>query len=311
MPKTSTAKDVARLAGVSQATVSLVLNEHEGRFSDETRQRVQQAAAELGFLPSRAARALRLGRSDTIVLLVPDTPAGANGATATGVLADRIAALGYDLVIRRLRDGEPLSVLWEGLAPAAIIGTEVPTSRDIEAMRAAGVVPLFIDWRDVNYRIGALQVEHLAKRGHRTIGYVGPSDLRSRSFRAARVAGAVARCHELGLPTPVIEDIAVQPAAATGAVRRLRGAEVSGIAAYNDDDAFAVVFGARQLGLRVPDDLAVIGVDDLPLGALADPPLSTIRTREHGVIEAISSLRSDVRVAELGVDLTLIERESS
>lgn len=308
----TTAKAVAELAGVSQATVSLVLNDVPGaRFSEETRIRVRSAADELGYMPSRTARALRLGRSDSIVLLIPETPSGANGAIALGTIIDKIAALGFELVLRRLLPGEPLSTLWDAPAPAAIIGAQVPDAANLAAMRAAGVVPLFVDMEKVNARIGALQVRHLAERGHRALAYIGPGDERSQSFARARIRGAIAECRALGLPDPLIEEISVDPSIAVETTSRLRQQAVTGIAAYNDDDAFALLHGCRELKLRVPEDLAVIGVDDLPLGRVASPPISTIRVKEAGLIPAINSLRAGVVEDPLDVRLTLIVRQSS
>ena len=97
-----------------------------------------------------------------------------------------------------------------------------------------------------------------------------------RTSRTARLAGVRAACVEHGLAEPVVIPVRVDAASGAEAVAAWTQADVDGVAAYNDEVAFAVLAGARAAGLDVPADLAVIGVDDVPLAALASPPLTTV-----------------------------------
>ena len=124
--------------------------------------------------------------------------------------------------------------------------------------------------------IGRLQADRLVARGCRRIGYATTDDPRVADFAERRLAGVRAACVEHGLPEPVVIPVRVDPAAGAEAVAAWTQADVDGVAAYNDDVAFAVLAGARAAGLAVPADLAVIGVDDVPLAALASPPLTTV-----------------------------------
>jgi DNA-binding LacI/PurR family transcriptional regulator len=124
--------------------------------------------------------------------------------------------------------------------------------------------------------IGRLQADRLVARGCRRIGYATTDDPRVAEFAEARLAGVRAACVEHGLAEPVVIPVRVEPASGAEAVAAWTQADVDGVAAYNDEVAFAVLAGARAAGLDVPADLAVIGVDDVPLAALASPPLTTV-----------------------------------
>src|SRR5690606_14241678 len=108
------------------------------------------------------------------------------------------------------------------------------------------------------------------------IGYATTADRRVAEFADQRLAGVREACAEHGLTEPLVVPVDVDAASGTAAVATWRDAGVTGVAAYNDEVAFAVLAGARAAGLAVPGDLAVFGVDDVPLAVLASPPLTTI-----------------------------------
>ena len=125
--------------------------------------------------------------------------------------------------------------------------------------------------------IGRLQADRLVARGCRRIGYATTDDPRVADFADRRLAGVRAACVEHGLAEPRRDPGARRsPQSGAEAVAAWTQADVDGVAAYNDEVAFAVLAGARAAGLAVPGDLAVIGVDDVPLAALASPPLTTV-----------------------------------
>jgi DNA-binding LacI/PurR family transcriptional regulator len=128
------------------------------------------------------------------------------------------------------------------------------------------------------YEIGRLQARHLAERGHVVLGFAAIDDPRERPFCRPRMEGVQQVCRELDLPAPVVATMtySVPTASAALSTWRTAGTPVTAVAAYNDLLALAVLGASSAAGLRVPDDLALVGVDDLPAAALAVPALSTI-----------------------------------
>ncbi len=127
-------------------------------------------------------------------------------------------------------------------------------------------------------RTGRVQVEHLARAGHRQLGYAWPDNDRVLFFAQHRLDGVRATCAELGLPEPRATTV---PLTADGAAAAIAAGELANppsppSAPSTTRSRSAILAGARQLGVAVPDDLAVIGVDDIPAAALAVPPLTTV-----------------------------------
>ena len=286
--KRVTSADVARLAGVSRATVSYVLNDTPRQtISPGTRDRVRDAAAQLGYSPSAAARTLRTGRSDVVLCLLPDWPIGPEVGSSLRHLSAALARHGLTLVVHPgNREDRPMSELWKAITPAAVIAYTGFSDAETAAMRSAGVaLVVALSRRDRGRElavpqelVGRRQAEHLARAGHARLGYAYPDDPRVRFFAEPRLAGVRAACAALRLPTPIGLTVPLDPAAASEAVRRWQATGVTAVCAYNDEVALAVLAGARRAGRSVPGDLAVIGVDDIVPARLADPPLTTVTT---------------------------------
>ena len=163
------------------------------------------------------------------------------------------------------------------------------SAAEIAAMRAAGVALVVgllgrstsarRELEVPQQRVGRLQAGHLAAAGHTAIGYAYPDDDRVRIFAEPRLAGArQAVAAELSVRT-----VPLDPDAAAEAVRLWHAEGVTGVCAYNDDVALAVLAGMRRAGLTAPADLAVIGVDDIPAARLAVPALTTVTTDQAAV----------------------------
>lgn len=300
-PRRPTAADVARRAGLSRATVSYVLNDTPHQvIPEQTRRRVHEAAAELGYTPSAAARALSSGRSEVVLLLLPDWPIGPTVGALLDYLSVGLASYGYTFVAHPRSAGRPVSEVWKALTPAAVITFEELDAVDVALVRGAGIelaVALFGTRQDAGtmdvpeQRTGRLQVEHLAATGHRRIGYAWPEDPRVRSFAHRRLEGVRQTCAELGLPDPLVRTVPLSPEGAVPAVDDWRSAEppVTGICAYNDEVALAVLAGARKRGLSVPGDLAVVGVDNIAAAAVAFPSLTTVEVDLDTVAQHIAA----------------------
>lgn len=280
-------KDVARAAGVSQTTVSFVLNGvPDHRVPQNTQERVLRAARDLGYTPSKVAQALRLGRTDLVLLILPAIPIGSIVTVLINTLTDELEGLGLHLTTRRLQSNSSVSTLVQGLSPAAVISLDPFPEPDLEWLRSSGVVTIVLeDTREGtaarpggNERVGAMQVQHLVARGHRHLGYALPRDLLLQTYANPRLDGARHACLSLGLDQPVVVDLDLDVDSAVRAVQQLRQHEppITAVCVYNDDYAFAILAGLRALHLVAPDDLAVIGCDNVPLAPLACPPLTTI-----------------------------------
>lgn len=285
-----TSRDVARQAGVSQATVSLVLGgKWQGRVSPRTADSVREAARALGYRPNLAARSLRLGRTRTALLVVPALThdyfawvhAGASRVAAehdfgvvlypspegTGPAVDPFgsASATLDGVIASSMAPEALAALGEGELPLVMLDS------DPRGGRAAATVNL--DIAD-----GMRQAaEHLIGLGHRRLAHLA-ADVDTWTFgvRARALARAVAAAEGVTMLTEP-GDLSVE--ASLRAATRALTARPRPTAVICDDDLLAAgaCKAARRLGLRVPEDVSVTGFDDLSLATALEPELTTVR----------------------------------
>jgi DNA-binding LacI/PurR family transcriptional regulator len=299
-PRRPTGADVARRAGLSRATVSYVLNNTPHQVIPEpTRQRVLAAAAELGYTPSAAGRALRSGHSEVVLLLLPDWPIGPTVGQLLENLSAALAEHGFAFVAHPRSAGRPVSEVWRAITPAAVVTFEDLDEVETKKLEAAGIElavalngsrPGGRAMEIPEQRTGRLQAEHLAIAGHRRLGYAWPDDPRVHTFAQPRLDGVRQTCADLGLAEPHVLTVPIDPDQAAQAVRAWREAEppVTGICAYNDEVALAVLAGASRQGLDVPRDLAVIGADNIPTAAVAAPPLTTIEIDSRTISQYIA-----------------------
>src|SRR5918994_6418695 len=275
-----TSIDVARRAGVSQSTVSLVFSgKAPGRISGRTEAAVRAAAAELGYRPNVAARALKIGAARTIVLVVPDITNPFFGGLLRGAQTAARAA-GYAVALidtNNDRDWGAASAeaLRAGPADGLLLFEVDPPPR------AAGSEPIVVIESESrghpSVRLDAERgteaaVGHLVELGHRRIGHVASIHDRP-TFRLRRravdrlVAGAVPRIRsEFTLES------------ARGAALELLTLHPELTALFCDDDVVAAgaYLAVRELGLRIPDDLSIVGFDGLDIGRVLDPPVTTV-----------------------------------
>jgi DNA-binding LacI/PurR family transcriptional regulator len=326
----ATSADVAREAGLSRATVSYVLNNTPHQtIPEETRRRVLAAAARLEYAPSAAARALRSGRSDIVLCLLPDWPMGPEVGALLVNLSTALAGHGMTFVVHPAARGDRHpGEIWKAITPAAVLAFEEFSADEITAMRAAGVAVLVAllgraqqrrrELEVPQQRIGRMQAEHLAAVGHTRIGYAYPDDDRLHNFAGPRLDGVRLACAELGLDAPIVQTVPLEPDEAAVAVQLWRdsAAAVTGVCAYNDEVGLAVLAGLRLLELAAPGDLAVIGVDDIPAARLAAPPLTTVTTDQTAVAAHIADTIVAVIAGEPepprpGSDIVQVTRRAS
>ncbi|WP_424856606.1 LacI family DNA-binding transcriptional regulator [Streptomyces sp. SAI-170] len=286
-----TSRDVAQAAGVSQAAVSLVLGDKwRGRVSETTAERVRQAAQELGYRPNLAARNLRLGHTRTVLLVVPALTTEFFAGVYTG--AARVAAeSGFGVVLYPSPEGigparDPFAsaqaaldgVIASSMAADALTpirGDQLPlVMLDSDPEGSHGAATVNLDIAD-----GIRQAtDHLLDLGHHHFLHLA-ADVPSWTFeiRAQELAAHLADRPGTTVRTaraPLAIDSAV-----TAAEAALTGPGPRPTAVLCDDDLLAAgtYKAARRLGLRIPDDLSVTGIDDLGLATAIDPELTTVR----------------------------------
>lgn len=296
MGRRPTSADVAKRAGVSRATVSYVLSgSTRHSFPQSTRDRVIASAEELGYTPHAAALALRKGESGVVLLVMEELPYGGNLAKFLASLADAVWQTGRSMVTWSSAGDQTLRDTLSHLNPRAVIALMPLPPDDRDALARAGI-PLVrtvygLPAEDVlpdstlrlELAVGALQVQHLAALGHRRIGVISLDDDRLRILTASRREGAARAALELGLDLPRTLVLGQPDEQATAIAARMlvdwtsSPEPVTGICCYNDLYAAVVLAAARTAGLRVPDDLSVIGVDDEQYGQFLVPAVTTIR----------------------------------
>ncbi|MFC6017417.1 LacI family DNA-binding transcriptional regulator [Plantactinospora solaniradicis] len=280
--------DVARAAGVSVATVSKVINGRYG-VAQATVERVQQVIRELGYEVSLGAQSLRSHRTNVLGILVaefePFSTELLKGASR------EVAGTGYQLLAYSGGDGDIAAIGWERRSLARLSGTLIDgavivTPTVVETKQGFHVVavdphtgPSGLPTVDSDNFAGAmLATNYLLSLGHRRIGHIsGRPDLESARLREAGFRKAMADAD-----VPVDERLVrvggfkIEGAAGTAAELLALPDRPTAVFAGNDLSAISTLDVARSMGLRVPDDLSVIGFDNVPESALVNPPLTTI-----------------------------------
>lgn len=314
MAETTKIGDVARLARVSPSTVSNVLNGRHDRMRPETRERVRQAIAQLGYAPSQVARQLKTGAVPIVGLIVPSVANPFWGAVARYV-EEAALARGYQVLLCNAerdpeRERRYAAVLWSHGVRGVIFGSS-PLSFDhlLDLARRGLRVVAFdrqtqsadrvvVDSVAIDNALGGrLATEHLLDLGHRRIGFLsGPIRTVSRLDRLAGYHAALAAAGLAPDPALVWEgragrglgDSEGAELGRAGAQALLAGtAPPTALVAINDMYALGACAGIRDRGLRIPGDVSVVGFDDIaPLAEIAAPPLTTVRQPLRAMMRA-------------------------
>jgi DNA-binding LacI/PurR family transcriptional regulator len=322
-----TSADVAARAGVSRTTVSFVLNDRPGtHISPSTRTRVLEAAEELGYHPHASARGLAGGRSNTLGFVLRQSPEQVAGDAALVEtlrgLASAARTAGFRVMVEPL---DPTEGTYEALLRAQHadgIIVSGPRVDDSGLVRLAhdgfpivlqgslpGIEAPSVDIDNVNGARSAVQ--HLIGLGWRRIACITNAPL---AYTAAqeRLAGYRAALEAAGLPFD--EALVAEAAFDAGSGHRAMAAllargPVEAVFVASDVVAFGAIAAIREAGLRVPDDISVVGFDDIALAAFFDPPLTTVRLPAYDLGLAAGTALLD-RVAGRPVpDRTLLPTE--
>lgn len=304
-PPRITSKQVAERAGVSQTTVSFVLNQIESsNISDETRQRVLDAARELNYVPNMSARALASGRSNNIALILgkPHRQVFIDEYIPTVLtgLSDVTQKHGLRIVVQLLSNMTNPAVytdLIRGKEVAGmIVNLNATMASDIEQLLpyARERFPV-VTLDDVHPEIHSVMVdklggtrtivEHLVKLGHRRIACITYAPL-DHIHPADRLGVYRKVLLESGIPydESLVRIGAYDPETGYEAMKSLLPLRPTAVYAMNDVMAFGAISAIQESGLRVPEDIAVVGFDDIRLARYSTPSLTTVHEPdiEHG-----------------------------
>ncbi len=281
-------KDVAARAGVSIATVSHVLNGTRGT-RPETRERVLAAIEELGYSQNQAARNLARGRSSLLGLIISDIRNPFFPDITSGFQEQALAHSMDALVLNTNYDAQRTLNAVRRLVGLQVAGVAVLTSQVdpavAELLPQAGIAAVYLDLGRVGRNISNVVVDyehgisealgHLAELGHRNIGYIGgplqlPSaQLRRRAFMESAVSKGIA-------PARVIDSDFTVRGGYQACAEMLGQGRPTAIMAGNDLSAIGVLHCAYDAGLRVPEELSVVGFDDIVFAEYTQPALTTV-----------------------------------
>jgi LacI family transcriptional regulator len=322
-------KDVAAKAGVSIATVSHVLNGTRGTRPD-TRDRVLEAIRDLGYAQNQAARNLARGRSSLLGLIISDIR-NPFFPEVTSAFQDQALAHNMDaLVLNTNYDSQRTVNAVRRLAGLQVPGVAILTSQIDPAVAdllpKSGVASVFLDLGRVSRNISNIVVDyahgisqalgHLAKLGHKRIGYIGgPLELPSAQVRKKAFMDSAVQA---GLePDRTIDSDFTVKGGYFACAQMLSGSRPTAIVTGNDLTAIGVLHRAFDGGLRVPEDLSVVGFDDIVFSEYTQPALTTVAVprTEIGKVafQALWALMNDPEQAgrEYRVETHLVVRQST
>jgi LacI family transcriptional regulator len=303
-------RDVAELAGVSVGTVSNVLNK-PSLVAEGTRTRVEDAIRSLGFVRNGSARQLRAGTSQAVGAIVLDISNPFFTDVARGV-EDRLTEDDRILILassdeQRSKEERYLRLLEEQGVQGVLVSPAEADLSWLDATRARGTAVVLIDRTSPttdmcsvsvdDIKGGELAAAHLVEMGHRRIAFVnGPSKIRQCADRRKGVRKAL---RAAGLPAASsLVEVIVETQNADGGERALDELldlpePVTAIACVNDLTALGVLRGLMRRGIRVPEDVAVVGYDDVEFAAVLATPLTSVRQPRYQIGRAAADLLLD------------------
>jgi len=303
-----TLRDVARLADVHPGTASRALNEQtRSLVNDETARRVLEAAEQLGYRPNPIARGLKTNRSYTIGVLIPDLTNPLFPPILRGI-EDRLDEDGYTpLIANTDNDPDRERIDWQAMRARQVDGIVAATARRdhelLDEMVDSGLPVVLVNRRAPGGRVPSataddpkgieLAVEHLTGAGHTRIGHIaGPLEL---STGLDRYEGFHEAMREAGLepdPELIAMSRAFTEAEGARACRELlaRDGGLTAIVAGNDLIALGCYDVFAERGIRCPDEISLIGFNDMPFADRFSPPLTTIRIPHYEIGTAAAEL---------------------
>jgi DNA-binding LacI/PurR family transcriptional regulator len=339
----ATIHDVAALAGVSVSSVSNVLNQRTEKLSAETFSRVEAAIQELNYRPNRIARQLKTGHTPMLGLLVPSTANPMYGQIALQIEAAAQTLFGYRLLLGNThRDKLQEARMFEDLLSfgvrSVIVVSSMDDERHLDEAVASGLAVVSYDRSTIagvdsqvdhvspdNYMAGYIAADHLIAHGHQRLAFLVPSG--KTVSRGNKINGFLKRALEAGLQgsAQVIEGVVAETfgdseLADLGFAMAGRIAAMTpmptGVVTVNDMLAIGLLSGLHQAGLRVPEDISVVGMDGLSIAAFSNPSLTSVAMPLTEMADAMvrraveRSRQTDLHPANLIFQPTLVARHS-
>jgi alanine racemase len=338
-PRRPRIADVAREAGVSKTAVSFAFNNPD-RLAPETAIRIRGVADSLGYRPHPVARMLTQRSTHTLGVLTPQALSVIFSNPFFGAFSEGVALAaeqeGYALHFISPLHGSLARAMGRATVDGVVVVGLAASHPEVEQIRAAGVPLVMVDSSalpdqpgvEVNDEGGArAAADHLLGLGHRDIlvGGVEPptpgADSEPDGVTARRMRGYVAALAARGLELPD-NAVVVAPASIEGGIAAMRrawedGLRPTGVLAMSDAMAIGVLRAARELGLRVPEDLSVVGFDDIDISQHTNPPLTTvhqpIRQKGESAVRVLLTVvaRRDLPPEQLRLETRLIVRGST
>lgn len=299
----ATIHDVAALAKVSVSSVSNVLNQRTDKLSADTFARVEAAIQQLDYRPNRVARQLKTGHTPMLGLLVPSTANPMYGQIALKIEAAAQAQFAYRLLLGNThRDKRQEAGMFDDLLSFGVRSVIVVSSRDDERhletavqrgltvvsydrQTAAGADSVVDHVSPNNFQAGYIAAAHLVEHGHQRLAFLVPSG--KTVSRSAKIAGFLDMAAQAGpaITAEVIEgsvaetfgdsELADLGFAMAGKLAAM-SVRPTGIVTVNDMLAMGLMSGLHQAGLRVPEDISVVGMDGLSIAAFSNPSLTSV-----------------------------------
>lgn len=299
----ATIHDVAALAGVSVSSVSNVLSGRTDKLGAETYRRVEAAISKLNYRPNRAARQLKTGHTPMLGLLVPSIANPMYGQLALKIEAAAQERYGYRLLLANThRDKQHEARMFEDLlsfgVQSVIVVSSMDDERHLENAVARGLAVVSYD-RSIdlaehsqvdhvspdNFQAGYVAADHLISCGHTRLAFLVPGG--KTVSRSNKIAGFLKRVSEAGLQgsSKVVEgqvaetfgdsELANLGSAMASQIKAMRPIP-TGIVTVNDLLAIGLMSGLHRAGLRVPQDVSVVGMDGLSIAAFTNPGLTSV-----------------------------------
>ncbi|MFN3859876.1 MAG: LacI family DNA-binding transcriptional regulator [Roseateles sp.] len=312
--------DIARLAGVSVSTVSRALN-GSALVTAETRQRVAELARSLNYSINSGARNLRLQENKTVAVVVPYDAKSRQHISdpfflsIVGAIADALTDRGYEMLLSRV-DAERLDLAARWFDSGKAIGIVLigqwrhhdqlneMAARKLPLVVWGGEMPqqLYCSVGGDNVLGGTLATRHLLRLGRRRIAFIGDARLPEPWLRRQGYAQAL---REAGLAVEPALELAApfEPGVASAVVHEFCAAQrdFDAVLCCSDVLALLTIQALRAVGRRVPQDVAVVGYDDMPLAAYCDPPLTTVHQPVAQAGEAlVEALLAQLRGERVG-----------
>lgn len=325
--------DVARRAGVSPATVSRVLND-SNLVTEKTKRKVLQVIEEMEYRPHAAAKQLRSQRTMTLGVIVPDINVSYFSEIIKGI-ENMAYAKKYKVIIcdsnnTLEKEKEYLELLLNRTVDAMILVTPFLSDEGLFELADKGYMiglvgraishPNIPSCKTNNVKFSFEAVEHLIAQGHRNIGYIGGYADSLESYERLEGYMKALKGHHISFQPALIDNGDFEEPGGYEAINRLFDKQIPFTAVYvaNDEMALGVYKACRERNVRIPEDMAVMGVDNNRITKYINPPLSTIEQPKYTmgalIAEKMIDLMTDKEYAEqkdFVIDSSLIIREST